>query len=89
MPLRYEEFADCLAWWNARVENERAWKVDAATVLRRDAGGAILGCNLDVKNPHAAEAVAHLAPAELLARLTAREREVSALLGEIAEMVKT
>jgi type I restriction enzyme M protein len=89
MPLRYEEFADCLAWWNARVENERAWKVDAETVLRRDAAGAILGCNLDVKNPHAAETVAHLAPAELLARLTAREREVAKLLGEIAEMVKT
>lgn len=70
------------------MESERAWKVDAETVLRRDAGGAILGCNLDIKNPHAAEAVAHLAPADILARLTAREREVATLLGEIAEMVK-
>jgi len=89
MPLRYEEFADCLGWWGARAESERAWRVDAETIIRRDAGGAILGCNLDVKNPHAAEAVAHLAPAELLARLTARENEVAALLGEIAELVKT
>jgi type I restriction enzyme M protein len=88
MPLRYEELADCLAWWNTRVGSERAWKVDAATVLRRDVGGAILGCNLDVKNPHAAEAVAHLAPAELVARLTARQREIATLLGEIAAMVK-
>jgi type I restriction enzyme M protein len=25
-PLQYEEFADCLAWWKNREENERAWK---------------------------------------------------------------
>jgi type I restriction enzyme M protein len=24
--LQYEEFADCLAWWKNREENERAWK---------------------------------------------------------------
>ena len=26
-PLRFEEFADCIAWWEHRVDNERAWKV--------------------------------------------------------------
>ncbi|HEX8139329.1 MAG TPA: class I SAM-dependent DNA methyltransferase [Pyrinomonadaceae bacterium] len=26
--IQYEHFADCLAWWNNRKENERAWKVD-------------------------------------------------------------
>src|SRR5207302_185034 len=25
-PLQYEELADCLAWWQKREENERAWK---------------------------------------------------------------
>jgi type I restriction enzyme M protein len=25
-PLQYEEFADCVAWWKNREENERAWK---------------------------------------------------------------
>jgi type I restriction enzyme M protein len=25
-PLQYEEFADCLAWWKNRQENQRAWK---------------------------------------------------------------
>lgn len=25
-PLQYEEFADCLAWWKNREENECAWK---------------------------------------------------------------
>jgi type I restriction enzyme M protein len=25
-PIQYEEFADCIAWWNNREENEQAWK---------------------------------------------------------------
>lgn len=25
-PLQYEEFADCIKWWNKRTENDRAWK---------------------------------------------------------------
>src|SRR5256714_10224219 len=24
-PLQYEEFADCIAWWGKREEDERAW----------------------------------------------------------------
>src|SRR5438876_5194356 len=32
-PLRFEEFADCMQWWNKREENERAWKVPAAELL--------------------------------------------------------
>lgn len=27
-PLQYEEFADCLAWWKQREENEHTWCVD-------------------------------------------------------------
>ena len=25
-PIQYEEFADCIKWWNNRQENEQAWK---------------------------------------------------------------
>ncbi|MGB7922864.1 MAG: N-6 DNA methylase [Pyrinomonadaceae bacterium] len=31
-PIQYEHFADCLAWWNNREENERAWKIDFRTL---------------------------------------------------------
>src|SRR5882724_8521640 len=24
-PMQYEEFADCISWWNRRTENDRAW----------------------------------------------------------------
>ena len=38
-PLQYEEFADCLAWWKKREENERAWKVSVDDVLKYDRNG--------------------------------------------------
>jgi hypothetical protein len=34
VPMQYEEFGDCLAWWNDRVENDRAWRVDIAARIR-------------------------------------------------------
>ena len=54
-PLAFEEFADCLAWWPKRQENDRAWKVPAADLLAA-------GCNLDRKNPHAKANIEHLPP---------------------------
>ena len=47
-PLQFEEFAGCLEWWNKREENEHAWKVPASELLAN-------GCNLDRKNPNAAD----------------------------------
>ena len=38
-PMQFEEFADCLAWWGNRQENDRAWQVKVADVLRYDEGG--------------------------------------------------
>jgi type I restriction enzyme M protein len=32
-PIQFEEFAACLAWWQAREENERAWKISAWDLL--------------------------------------------------------
>ncbi len=29
-PIQYEEFADCLSWWNNREENAQAWRIDFA-----------------------------------------------------------
>jgi type I restriction enzyme M protein len=27
-PMQFEEFTDCMAWWDSRSENANAWKVD-------------------------------------------------------------
>jgi len=32
-PIRVEEFSDCIAWWQNRTENDRAWKVGFRTLL--------------------------------------------------------
>jgi type I restriction enzyme M protein len=29
-PIQFEEFADCLAWWNNREGNTQAWRIDFA-----------------------------------------------------------
>ena len=33
-PIQFEEFADCIAWWNKRKETDRAWKVPAIDILK-------------------------------------------------------
>lgn len=75
-PLRFEEFADCQAWWGKRVENERAWRVSIADL-------EATGFNLDLKNPSRADDLAHRPPAELLAELVSTEQEILALLREL------
>jgi type I restriction enzyme M protein len=34
-PMQYEEFADCLAWWKNRAENDRAWRIDFAAKYKQ------------------------------------------------------
>lgn len=81
MPLRFEEFGDCMAWWEARAENERAWKVPAAQVLESN-------CNLDIKNPRAAADIAHRPPEELVASILEKEERIAELVRQIqAELV--
>lgn len=75
-PIRYEEFADCLAWWEDREENERAWKVGAEEILEN-------GCNLDVKNPHSKEELEHLPPEELVDSILTKERQIAEIVAEI------
>jgi type I restriction enzyme M protein len=58
--LQYEEFADCLAWWNKREENKRAWKVSVEEVLKYDDKGNLISVNLDIKNPNGKQDFEHL-----------------------------
>ena len=83
-PLTYEEFAPLLAWWDERVENERAWRVPAADLIRRDEKGNVVAVNLDRKNPNAAEDLEHMAPEELVASIIRKEHQILGLMDEIA-----
>jgi type I restriction enzyme M protein len=79
-PMPFEAFADCLAWWPTRIENDRAWKVPAAELLAA-------GCNLDRKNPRAKADAEHRPPAELVEGILAKEAKIAAIVGEIKELL--
>ncbi len=80
-PLRYEEFEECATWWggstrSGRVENEHAWKVEAASVRAA-------GCNLDLRSPNRADDLVHRAPAGLVAELIEVEQQILDLLRQL------
>jgi type I restriction enzyme M protein len=75
-PMRFEEFSDCQAWWDARAENERAWRVPIAALESAD-------FNLDLRNPNQPDDLTHRPPADLLAELIENEKEILGLLEEL------
>jgi type I restriction enzyme M protein len=79
-PIQFEEFAECLRWWKAREENDRAWKVPSAELLAN-------GCNLDRKNPRAKEDIAHLPPEELAASILEKERRIAEIVAGIRTLL--
>jgi type I restriction enzyme M protein len=79
-PIQFEEFADCIKWWDKREENERAWKVPAAELLAN-------GCNLDRKNPRAKEDITHLPPAQLAADILKKEQRIAEIMGNIQKLL--
>lgn len=76
MPLVYEEFADCLQWWNNREKNERAWKISVEEVIE-------IGYNLDVKNPNRKEIKTNQKPEEVISDIINKEKQIMELLIEI------
>lgn len=84
-PMRFEEFAECIAWWplDTRAENEHAWKVPASDVLKYNAEGILQSVNLDIKNPNSAETLEHLPPEQLAEDIIKKERRILELMEEI------
>jgi type I restriction enzyme M protein len=76
-PIQFEEFAPCLEWWNKREENECAWKVSAAQLLRDN-------CNLDRKNPRAKEDITHLLPEQLAVSILQKEQRIAEIVRQLA-----
>ena len=85
--MSFEEFAPLLEWWDAREENERAWKVHLADLLQYDTNGNLLSVNLDVKNPRRLADLEHLPPAELAESIAAKERAIAGLMDEIKNLL--
>ncbi len=79
-PIRYEEFAECQAWWTDRTANERAWRVPVADIEAN-------GYNLDLRNPNRADDLAHRPPTDLIAELVTIERTILAKLEDLEAMI--
>jgi type I restriction enzyme M protein len=80
-PLRFEEFADCEAWWGGRtrrgrVESAQAWRVSSKEIAES-------GYNLDLRNPHRPDDLMHRAPSELVKELIETESEILSLLTQL------
>jgi type I restriction enzyme M protein len=86
-PMQFDEFSDCLAWWDRREGGPRAWKMNGPDLIRRDEAGRVVAVNLDLKNPTAKEVVDHRPPADIVASAIEKEREVLTLLDEIKMLV--
>lgn len=80
-PIQFEEFADCIAWWGKRKENDRAWKVPAADILKN-------GCNLDIKNPRGKVDFEHLPPEQLAGDILKKALRIAEIMGEIKDLLK-
>jgi type I restriction enzyme M protein len=87
-PLQYEEFADCLAWWRNRKENERAWKVSAQDILKYDEAGGLVSGNLDIKNPNSKQDFEHMPPDQLVEDIVKKEQRIIEIMGEIKESLR-
>jgi type I restriction enzyme M protein len=85
-PVQFEEFSDCIAWWNKRIETKRAWRASGEQVLKYDADGKLLSVNLDVKNPNGNEDIEHLPPARLVENILAKERKILSILEGIRRL---
>lgn len=82
-PLTSDELKPCLEWWDARKENERAWKVHGADLIETDEDDRIVACNLDLRNPNAGGIVDHRTPLEIVESIEKKEQDVLAIMGDI------
>jgi type I restriction enzyme M protein len=86
-PIQFEEFGECISWWNKREENDRAWKIPAKQLLEYNDDGSLRAVNLDRKNPRAKEDIAHLPPEQLAADILNKEQRIAEIMGNIRTLL--
>ena len=84
-PMLFEEFAECITWFRAkyRKDNDNAWQINADEVLKYDDSGALISCNLDLKNPNRALGFEHLPPEQIAAEIIETEQRIIKIVQDI------
>lgn len=85
-PLTFEEFGSCAEWWGGagregRVENEHAWHVPTKEIIDDS-------YNIDLRNPHRPDDLAHKPPAELVKELIETEEELLVVLRDLEREIE-
>lgn len=80
-PLEFEEFAPCLAWWDNRVENDRAWLVPLDDIVANS-------FNLDIRNPRGKEDFEHLHPQQLAEGILHKEGRITEIIADIKRKIE-
>lgn len=86
-PLQSADLADLTAWWGARSDDPRAWKVSGPALIEHEETGAVRAVNLDQKNPNAKAIEDHRAPAEIVVAALAKETEVMTILEDLRALI--
>jgi type I restriction enzyme M protein len=81
LPLQFEEFQDCMSWWNKRKEDDQAWKVSAKELLDGN-------YNFDRKNPRAKTDFEHLPPEQLADDILRKELRIAELMENIKAVLR-
>lgn len=82
-PLQACEFEPLHVWWEARVENECAWKVNLHMRVVRGEDGNIRGLDLDIHNPNAKDDSDGRSAGEILASMREDESRMAVLLAKM------
>lgn len=72
--IQFEEFQPLIEWWDNRVENEVAWKVNVEDLK---------GFDLDLKNPFKKEEEATYSKQDLIGKLKKSQNRIAELLTEL------
>jgi type I restriction enzyme M protein len=78
--MQFEEFEDCIKWWNKRKENGKAWRVKATGIVANN-------YNLDIKNPNSREDFEHLPPEQLVEDIMKKEQRIAEIMFEIKQVL--
>ena len=81
IPVRFEDFDGCRAWWKSRTEDEFAWRVPIEWIESAN-------FNLDLRNPNQAHDLARRPPAELLGELIEVESEILRILKNLEQGIR-